>query len=337
MAKGGMRRIASIGAAVALATAGSVLAFGASAGAASVETSFEDDGKHQWTVPEGVCAVWVDALGASGGDAISPPDPIDEEPGSVAEGGEGGEAEGRLVVTPGETLYVYVGSEGEDAVDDDPGEGGFNGGGDGGAAGGPDIDGDVDHAGAGGGGASDVRQGGDGLEHRVIVAGGGGGAAANEAGDPSLGAGGEGGGEEGEDGLPGAAAPAPQPDQAGEGGNEDEGGDGGVSTPGLNGDDGEAGEGGDGGGAVQEEVDGGGGGGGGWFGGGGGAGAGDLIEDPIGYEDGAGGGGGSGYGPAGTEFHDGEHDGDGEVTISYDPVTDGCVAEAIVIEPKFTG
>src|SRR5512134_2408136 len=102
MSKSIARRIASVGAVVALATAGAVVAFGASAGADSVEKSYEDDGTHEYVVPEGVCWVTVDALGAAGGDAISPPDPEDQEPGTVAEGGEGGEAEARIAVTPGE-------------------------------------------------------------------------------------------------------------------------------------------------------------------------------------------------------------------------------------------
>jgi hypothetical protein len=51
---------------------------------------------------------------------------------------------------------------------------------------------------------------------------------------------------------------------------------------------------------------------------------------------GGGGGGGSGWGPGGTHFEDGARNGDGAVTISYDPAIDTCV-EAIVIQPRFTG
>ena len=51
---------------------------------------------------------------------------------------------------------------------------------------------------------------------------------------------------------------------------------------------------------------------------------------------GAGGGGGSGFGPAGTAFETGVQEGDGTVTLSWTPGT-GCVVEAIVVEPTFTG
>jgi hypothetical protein len=321
--------------AVALATGTMVFALGASAGASSVEKSFEDDGDHSWVVPAGVCSVWIDALGASGGDAIAPGD--DNDPLIVSPGGEGGEAKARIAVTPGETLWVFVGGEGEDtepvpATDEYvlAGEGGFNGGGDGGPGGVDPGDEENGDGAAGGGGASDVRQGGSDLDHRVVVAGGGGGAAVQSEPDEPGGAGGDGGGEEGDDGQPAFGGLS---EQGGEGANESEGGDGGVEpVSGLNGDDGEFGEGGDGAGdAANVDSDGGGGGGGGWYGGGGGGGADDDADD------GAGGGGGSGFGPDDTEFDTGENDGDGEVTISYDPVKDACAAVAIVVEPKFTG
>jgi hypothetical protein len=80
---------------------------------------------------------------------------------------------GNLPVTPGETLYVEVGSDGLDASPEIGGFGGFNGGGNG-----------ADQAG-GGGGASDVRiqprPSGDSpfsLNSRLIVAAGGGGGGA---------------------------------------------------------------------------------------------------------------------------------------------------------------
>ena len=170
-----VRRGAAVMSVAALATAGLVLSVGASAGAGlgGTEKSFEEEGSHEWVVPEGVCWVWIEALGASGGDAITSdvgdgdgPDEVGANP-----GGEGGRAKARVPVTPGETLFVYVGGEGEDAVNNIPGEGGENGGGDGGQ---PALD--DDEAGAGGGGGSDVRQGGIGLGDRIVVAGGGGGA-----------------------------------------------------------------------------------------------------------------------------------------------------------------
>ena len=76
-------------------------------------------------------------------------------------GGAGGLVKAKVIVTPGETLRIYVG--GEAGGQAGFGSGGYNGGGDGGA---PDLrSGDfagpayVGSAG-GGGGASDVRQGG---------------------------------------------------------------------------------------------------------------------------------------------------------------------------------
>jgi hypothetical protein len=315
-----------------LATAGLAFAVGASAGAKteSVEKSFEEEGEHEWVVPAGVCSIWIEASGAQGGDVNN----TESEP-SIP-GGLGGRAEARLGVTPGETLWVNVGGAGEDALDNARGEGGFNGGGDGGAAGIGDAA-DFEAAGGGGGGASDVRQGGDGLDERVLVAGGGGGGGGgseNPAPGGTLGAGGNGGGEEGDDGQPGEQSPDQQP---GAGGTESEGGDGGIANPPtLNGDDGEFGEGGDGGGAAAEDTDGGGGGGGGWYGGGGGGAGFDGNVEPL-FQDASGGGGGSGFGPDGVEFDTGEQEGDGEVTISYDPVADACAATPVVVEPKFTG
>jgi len=107
-----------------------------------------------WTVPDCVSAVTVEAWGAAGGDSAV----------GVGSGGLGGYATGELTVTPGDTLYIYVGGQG-----DDHGTGGFNGGGD---AGVKDS--------AGGGGATDIRTS-TSLSDRVIVAAGGGGAAYESA------------------------------------------------------------------------------------------------------------------------------------------------------------
>jgi hypothetical protein len=70
----------------------------------------------------------------------------------------GGEYTGTIPVTPGETLWVYVGGQPNTIA------GGYNGGGGGEAAG------------KGGGGATDIRRAGNTLNDRVLVAGGGGGA-----------------------------------------------------------------------------------------------------------------------------------------------------------------
>ncbi|MCZ2141503.1 MAG: hypothetical protein LC096_08970, partial [Bacteroidia bacterium] len=91
------------------------------------------------TVPAGVTQVTINAFGAEGvGVGFVP--------------GKGGRAQGKMNVTPGQKLYIFVG-----------GQNGYNGGG-------------LGKGIANGGGASDVRTGGKTLADRVIVAGGGGGA-----------------------------------------------------------------------------------------------------------------------------------------------------------------
>jgi hypothetical protein len=119
-------------------------------------TTFDYTGEVQtYVVPAGVSAINIEAYGAEGGTALN-------DSSSCIIGGWGGYATGDLAVTPGETLYIYVGGRGY-AGD----IGGWNGGGD--ACDNPSTC-------AKGGGASDVRQGGTDLLDRVIVAGGGGGA-----------------------------------------------------------------------------------------------------------------------------------------------------------------
>ena len=98
-----------------------------------------------YVVPAGVTSIQMECWG---GDGFGPE-------------GLGGYIKGELSVTPGETLYIYVGGQGTETT------GGFNGGG-----------GSNTGYGAGGG-ASDVRQGGNTLNDRIIVAGGGGGSASN--------------------------------------------------------------------------------------------------------------------------------------------------------------
>lgn len=99
-----------------------------------------------FVVPAGVTAIEMECWGAQGGANW------------VNNTNFGGYSKGIIAVTPGETLTIFVGNQPTTLA------GGFNGGGAG------------DGAGRGGGGASDVRQGGTGLNNRVIVAGGGGGA-----------------------------------------------------------------------------------------------------------------------------------------------------------------
>jgi len=122
------------------------------------------------TVPSGVESITIVAYGAQGG--------FD---GSIA-GGLGGYSTGTVSVTPGNTIYIYVGGQGTSGNGGIACNlaGGWNGGGDtGNCCGGGGVAG----GGAGaGGGASDVRIGGNNYSNRVIVAGGGGGAGSNRTG-----------------------------------------------------------------------------------------------------------------------------------------------------------
>lgn len=130
---------------------------------AQTTVTFNYTGAQQtWVVPAGVTSVNVVAEGAQGYDS------------GATLGGRGGRATGTLAVTPGQTLYVYVGGQGLVTTGINvPMGGGFNGGGHGlNNGGGPGVAG-------GGGGASDVRQGGFALTDRKIVGGGGGGSTGN--------------------------------------------------------------------------------------------------------------------------------------------------------------
>ncbi len=123
-----------------------------------------------WVVPEGVTEILVRAWGASGGHGSGPGYELNM-------GGRGAYVSGRLAVTPGETLYINIGGQGGNAQTAANAEGGWNGGGIGGM--------DTVYTGngaGGGGGATDIRIGGNELEHRVLVAAGGGGASKNAPG-----------------------------------------------------------------------------------------------------------------------------------------------------------
>ena len=171
------------------------------------------------TVPTGKTKLDVHAYGAGGGSS----------------GGAGGHARGIITVTPGETLYIYVGGLPSSAT------GGYNGGGDGGC---------FSHKGVGGGGGTDLRRGGTALANRVIIAGGGAGAGSSGA------AGGDGGASTGEYGSPGGTGL--YPGSGGGGGTQSAGGSVGGSL----------GNGGDGQCSTEDYSYGGGGGGGGYYGGG---------------------------------------------------------------------
>jgi hypothetical protein len=166
-------------------------------------------------VPAGVSSVHVVATGARGS-GISP--------------GRGAQVSGDLAVTPGQTLYVEVGSFAHPAPSCDTSRdciGGFNGGGNSGG---------VSSAAGGGGGASDVRtvsrtQSGS-LGSRLIVAAGGGGAGTGASGgdagsDGGAIAGGTGGkaGTQSEGGAGGS--PGGQSGSLGQGGSSAAGGGGG--------------------------------------------------------------------------------------------------------------
>jgi hypothetical protein len=222
-------------------------------------TTYEYTGSEQlYKVPDDVCFLEVDVVGASG----SP------DGGGLGIPGKGGRVAGILPVIPGTTLLIYVGGEGTDST------GGFNGGahgGDASAAGGP--------LGGGGGGASDIRL--DTL--RLVVAGGGGGC----GGYTGI-SGGDGGDLSAADGENGAGF-------GGQGGSQISGGAGGAQAGfcGLDGASGSWKLGGKGGDVTCGNGFGaGGGGGGGYYGGGGGGGAANLACCP---DWSGGGGGGSSY------------------------------------------
>lgn len=227
------------------------------------------EAEQTFVVPAGVTTIHAAAIGGKGGDG---------ENGAI--GGFGAVVGADLAVTPGQTLFVEVGSNGTDGIDG--GEGGFNGGGEGGL---------LLEAGGGGGGASDIRlasrAAGTSLGLRVLVAGGGGGAGAghsfNQVGKGTGGTAGATPSAGGGDGGSGGGAP----------GTQTAGGKHGSSCEPA-GTDGAAGLGGKGSNSgCNGNSHGGGGGGGGLFGGGG-AGVGSLGS--------GGGAGSSGFGAGATNF-----------------------------------
>lgn len=123
-----------------------------------------------FVVPDSCIGLLVECWGAQGGTAAG------AQPGGV--GGLGGYAKCTIPVTPGETIWVYVGGHVPN------GEAGWNGGGYGQTS----VDGNL--MGGGGGGASDVRRGGTALANRKVIAGGGGGGGFSGSIAPNGGAGG---------------------------------------------------------------------------------------------------------------------------------------------------
>ncbi len=155
----------------------------------SCRTFSYSGGTQTFTVPAGVSSLQVECWGAQGWS------------GSNA-GGLGGYAKATVAVTPGTTVYVFVGQQGQACnVANAPGPASYNGGGAGGANGTTGRSG-------GGGGASDVRMGGSGLANRIVVAGGGGGSTDNASCTGGSGGGSSGGDGGGGYGLGGGATPS---------------------------------------------------------------------------------------------------------------------------------
>ncbi len=275
---------------------------------AQTTTTFNYTGAQQsFVVPPCVTQITVTAQGAQGGNAAI-----------GGTGGLGGTATGILNVTPGQTLYIYVG-----------GQNGYNGGGAGGLNGSTTVyGGPSTGAAAVGGGASDVRVNGTAVSDRVIVAGGGGGGGHNgvwtgcQVAGPA-GNGGNGGGLVGSAGTFGVGTPCNcggGGGGGGQGGTQVAGGLTGVhngSTACLRpswsaGLDGTLAQGGNGSITWYNGTGGGGGGGGGYYGGGSGASGSDTTP-------GGGGGGGSSWTGTLTSASTtaGTRIGDGEITLTY--------------------
>ncbi|WP_436794870.1 glycine-rich protein [Actinospongicola halichondriae] len=143
-----MNRITTMFSVGALALSATTVLAPTAAGAAPFEESFSFTGSAvEWTVPEGVTEITVEAFGAQGG--TSAVAGFDDDSGiesvEAGTGGLGGVTTATIAVTPGETLSLAVGGRGGDGsasvVDGDdaapavilatgtPGAAGFNGGG----------------------------------------------------------------------------------------------------------------------------------------------------------------------------------------------------------------
>lgn len=229
-----------------------VAALGLMAGSASAESFTETDSVQTYTVPQRVTQLQLTAIGGAGGSSLS-----------GATGGEGGVVSSTLTVTPGQTLYVYVGGDGQGVESGTSSggaqAGGYNGGGS-----------SAYSLGAGGGGASDVQTAPGPMSSPLLVAGGGGGTGNADYGYMN---GGNAGEPQGQGGAPNSDNPSIyDAADGGQGGSQTAGGAGGVTDNGAsaNGQDGSAGQGGDAAAASSYGYSGGGGGGG-YFGGGGGS------------------------------------------------------------------
>jgi PKD repeat protein len=235
-------------------------------------------GVQSWTVPAGVYSLQVDARGARGSTPSC---------NNGSTGGNGGQVQATLAVTPGQTLHIYVGGTNNDA---NPG---WNGGGNGGT-----ISCNSFCQSGGGGGATDIRIGGQSTSDRKLVAGGGGGGGGGSWCNSDRG--GAGGGLTGQQGYRCNS----QDGYTGTGGTQNAGGNAGTSC-----NTGQGGSFGQGGNAYNCSYAGGGGGG--WYGGGGG----------TGCWSGGGGGGGSSYTDPNicsqVTHNQGTQTGNGSLSITY--------------------
>jgi uncharacterized protein YjdB len=125
-------------------------------------------GMQTWVVPPGVTSVGFDVQGASAGQAGPIGGPI-----GASTVGLGGRVQGTLNVTPGTTLNIFVGGQGQTGTATGV-AGGYNGGGN------TSTHLSV-YSGGSGGGASDIRVTGIALTDRVVVGAGGGGAGWNSS------------------------------------------------------------------------------------------------------------------------------------------------------------
>jgi len=238
-------------------------------------------GAYECLIPNNTTGFEVSAYGAQGGH-------------STSNGGLGGATHTIITnLTPGKTLWLYVGGRSANNADNNvPDPGGFNGGGNGGLGGA--IPGGMRSSwkGSGGGGASDIRYDTNNnnaidISERVVVAGGGGGRGGGE----TNAGGGAGGGLNGGNGTNGNNIGSHNGGNGGGGGTQTSGGSlSGSFGNGGNGNDGDprpAGCGAPGGGGAGA--------GGGWYGGGGGDGGDARDECGSGITGGGGGGGGSNY------------------------------------------
>ncbi|MFY9738508.1 MAG: hypothetical protein WAK11_05575, partial [Candidatus Cybelea sp.] len=188
---------------------GAVPPIGADKGTSHHRSFYYTGSEQRFRVPAGV--KWIGVVARGGGGAGSGS--------NGASGGRGGRVHAYIPVTPGEMLAIYVGGEGLGIT------GGFNGGG----AGGQKYY--CDCPGAGGGGASDVRQGGDALGDRVLVVGGGGGAGGGFNRGALGGSGGRGGGSTaGSGGNGGGGYSSYRSGGGGAGGTQGAGGSGGIGS-----------------------------------------------------------------------------------------------------------